>query len=110
MTQALRRPTVFALLAMVLWMGLAAISPADAAATRCKAFVYVVNLGPIQIYSLRTRNVSCARARRLIRAGSPPASTYNWIGSYRCGPGYNETGYKCRQGSRTIEWRWRLRS
>lgn len=87
----------------------ATMSPPEAEAARCESFVYRVNFGPIRIYTLRTNNLRCPTARRLIRSGTPPASTYNWIGSgYRCGSGYSGTGYYCRKGSRSLRWRWKL--
>lgn len=85
-----------------------AAAPETAHAARCGSFVYEVNFGPIRVHALRTTRISCRRAKRLIRAGSPPASSYNWIESYRCGPGYGGRGYLCRRGKRTIRWKWRM--
>lgn len=109
MTRCIFRPIALVLIATVWSIGLCVVSPADASAARCKSFVYEVNFGPIQIYDIHARNLTCAKARQLIRAGSPPASTYNWIEGYTCGAGYRATGFKCRKGRRTIEWRFRLR-
>jgi hypothetical protein len=81
---------------------------ATAHAANCSWFDYEVNFGEIRIYAFKVRHISCRSAKQLIRAGSPPASSYNWIEGYSCGPAYGGKGYLCTRSKKRIKWKWKL--